>query len=172
MASRRRTVHSVLQGSTVLTAPEIDTVDLFGVVLPTDPQGCTHLMTWGRISVILNTLPVSGDSFIRFQMAARQDTAAIAALASADLLPLRDFSAAGANVGDRSWRSRRYLHSYWTSGRADPVVPLGNTDPQVGVWSARRLGTLDADEGWYLYLYSAGVDVTVFYDLETTYMLP
>jgi len=175
--SRRRVVHSVISGSLALAAPsEIDAFDLFGVVVPTDVQGATHVKTWGKITVIPDSA-AAADVFVRIAFAARKDSSDIANLASASLAPLRDFTAAGAAVADRSWRSRWYASDFIPAGARVGLESAGTLRPRAFSattnWACGKLGTLDAGEGWYLYMVGdASEDLTVYLDLQTLYMLP
>lgn len=175
-AAKRRLVRSVLGGNLIMPAGELDALDVIGVVI-NDIQGLTHLRTFGTLSVRPTTLPVAAATVVRWAFAARKDTTAVANLASVSLVPLRDFTAAGANVSDVSWRSRQYRHAHYLAAANAPTVVAGETYPKAASawinWSTGRLGTLDQGEGWYLYMKNSGsISVTLEYDLITDYLLP
>lgn len=160
----------------VLAAGEIDAFDLMGVVV-NDPGGLTHQTTWGLITAYPTVIPVAAATVFRWAIAARLDTTAVANLASAALMPLRGFAATDAQVGDKAWKSRRYWHQSWPAGGSVANIPLSPPaapapDSQVANWSVRRLGTIQAGEGWYLYIRnSSTVGITVQLDLQTSYLL-
>lgn len=179
LAPRRRTVRSVMAGTVALAANEIDAFDLMGVVV-NDPQGLTHVATWGLISAYPTTVITGGgvaaNTLFRWAYSSRLDTTAVANLASAALLPLRDFSAAGAQPSDHAWKGREYHHAHYITGGTFHITPAGDTDPirdssHVN-YRVTRLGTLDQGEGWYIYIRnSTAVAMTFYLDFQTLYLL-
>jgi len=172
---RQRVITSVLAGSIVLAANEIDAFDLAGVVLA-DLVGARHLLTYGKVSCQPTVIPTVATTTYRWAYASRLDTTAVANLASAALLPVRDFTSAGAQVSDKQWRGRQYHHQLVLAGGVAFQTPLGNTDAkspsQWTNYSVRGLGTADQGEGWYFYARnSTGVGITITMDLITHYAL-
>lgn len=168
---RRRTARALQSSLVNLPAGELTAVSLGNAGL--DAAGLTHLLTWGTVQAWMNTLPPGGTQLVRWAMAARMDTSAIAALPTADLEPLRDFTDA-TPYQDREWKSRRFISSLHVgSVNVNPVWPSGpgviNESPR---FSCRRLGTLDLGEGWFLYVKNnSAVDLDIVLDLETAFML-
>lgn len=159
-----------------LAGGAIGTIDMRSGTDTNDTAGLTHVATWGQVAVYPTVIPVVATSTFRWAQASRLDTTAVATLASASLLPLRSFGTAAVSGQDRAWRDRRYQHSVWQAGASSPTIPAGPPSwapsSQVGNWSTRKLGTLDAGESWYLYFENTGiVSITIIVDYQLMYLL-
>lgn len=176
LAPRRKAVQYPRFVTLTLAAGAIGTIDMRSGTDANDTAGLTHVATWGQVAVYPTTIPVAATTTFRWAHASRLDTIAVATLASAALLPLRSFGTAAVNGQDRSWRDRRLQHSVWQTGASAPTIPAGppawSPNSQLGNYTTRKLGTLDAGESWYMYFENTGiVSITIIVDYQLRYLL-